>query len=105
MTTLHTGLEGSVAFSKGVPEIILDSCAWQLTADGEIALDSESREVILEAARQTASEALRVLAVASKPGATLENAEREMTFLGFIGMIDPPPRGEERYSDVRASGY
>ena len=26
----------------------------------------------------------------SKPGATLENAEQEMTFLGLVGMIDPP---------------
>ena len=90
MTTLHAGPEGAIAYSKGAPEIILDSCARQLTADGEIALDSESREVILEAARQMASEALRVLAVASKPGATLENAEHEMTFLGLVGMIDPP---------------
>ncbi|MFH1146786.1 MAG: cation-translocating P-type ATPase [Pseudomonadota bacterium] len=90
MTTLHTGPEGAIAYSKGAPEIILDSCARQLTADGEIALDSDGREVILEAARQMAGEALRVLAVASKPGATLENAEREMTFLGLVGMIDPP---------------
>ncbi|MDP2984604.1 MAG: cation-translocating P-type ATPase [Candidatus Latescibacter sp.] len=90
MTTLHTGPEGAIAYSKGAPEIILDSCARQLAADGEIALDSESREMILETARQMASEALRVLAVASKPGATLENAEHEMTFLGLVGMIDPP---------------
>jgi Ca2+-transporting ATPase len=37
-----------------------------------------------------ASEALRVLAVAYKPDTALENAEREMTFLGLVGMIDPP---------------
>ena len=90
MTTLHTGSEGTIAFSKGAPEIILDSCVSHLMADGEIFLDSESREVILETARQMASEALRVLAVASKTGVTLENAEREMTFLGLVGMIDPP---------------
>ncbi len=37
-----------------------------------------------------ASEALRVLAVATKADATLGDAEREMTFLGLVGMIDPP---------------
>ena len=90
MTTLHTGPEGVVAYSKGAPEVILDSCVRQVTADGEVTFDAGSREVILETARQMASEALRVLAVASKSGATLANAEREMTFLGLVGMIDPP---------------
>jgi Ca2+-transporting ATPase len=90
MTTLHTGPEGVVAYSKGAPEIILDSCARQLTAEGETALDAASREAILESARQMASEALRVLAVASRAGGTLETAEHDMTFLGLVGMIDPP---------------
>ncbi len=90
MTTLHTGPEGVVAYSKGAPEIILDSCARQLTAEGETALDAASREAILESARQMASEALRVLAVASRAGGTLETAEHDMAFLGLVGMIDPP---------------
>ena len=90
MTTLHALTEGVVAYSKGAPETILASCDRQLTADGETQLDAANREVILDAARQMASEALRVLAVASKPGASLENADHEMTFLGLVGMIDPP---------------
>ena len=90
MTTLHTAPDGAVAYSKGAPEVILDSCARQLTDEGETALDAASREAILEAARQMASEALRVLAVASKEGGTLETAEQDMTFLGLVGMIDPP---------------
>ncbi|MDQ7840828.1 MAG: cation-translocating P-type ATPase [bacterium] len=90
MTTLHAGPEGVVAYSKGAPEVILASCTRQLTAKDEAALDAAGQEAILETARRMASEALRVLAVASKPNATLENAEREMTFLGLVGMIDPP---------------
>jgi len=90
MTTLHAGPEGVVAYSKGAPEIILASCARQLTAEGEAALDAASREAILETAHRMASGALRLLAVASKSGATIENAEHEMTFLGLVGMIDPP---------------
>ena len=90
MTTLHTGPEGVAAYSKGAPEIILDSCARQLTAEGEAPLDAASREAILETARRMAGGALRLLAVASKSGATIDNAEHEMTFLGLVGMIDPP---------------
>ena len=90
MTTLHTGPGGVMAYSKGAPEIILGSCARLLTAERETALDDGQREGIVEMARQMASKALRVLAVASKSSATLENAERDMTFLGLVGMIDPP---------------
>ncbi|MBE2196216.1 MAG: cation-translocating P-type ATPase [Anaerolinea sp.] len=90
MTTLHTRSQGTVAYSKGAPEIILDSCSRRLTEDGDTVLDAASREKILETARQMASEALRVLAVASKSDATLSSAEQDMTFLGLVGMIDPP---------------
>lgn len=90
MITLHAGPEGTIAYAKGAPEIILDACVRQWTVEGERALDPRSREGILETARQMASEALRVLAVAFKANATLANAEHDMTFLGLVGMIDPP---------------
>jgi len=90
MTTLHTAQQGVIACSKGALEVILYSCAKQLTDNGETMLGAAGRTVILEAAHRMAGEAMRVLAVASKSNATLESAEREMTFLGFVGMIDPP---------------
>lgn len=90
MTTLHTAQQGNIACSKGALEIILESCAKQLTDNGETMLDAASRTAILEASHRMAGEAMRVLAVASKSNTTLETAEREMTFLGFVGMIDPP---------------
>ncbi len=90
MTTLHASPQGVISYSKGAPEIILESCTQQLTKDGEILLTAQSRGAILDVARQMASEALRVLAVSFKSDATLKDAEHEMTFLGLIGMIDPP---------------
>jgi Ca2+-transporting ATPase len=90
MTTLHTTASGVVACSKGAPEVILASCTRQLTLVGEAPLQAESREAILEAAHKMAREALRVLAVAFQPSATPANAEQDMTFLGLVGMIDPP---------------
>jgi Ca2+-transporting ATPase len=90
MTTLHKVGQKVIACSKGAPEVILDSCTKQLTDTGEKPLDSADRKTILETARQMAGEALRVLAIASKTDASFESAEREMTFLGMVGMIDPP---------------
>jgi Ca2+-transporting ATPase len=90
MTTLHDAPTGVVAYAKGAPEMLLNSCSLQLTESGETLLDAAGKEKFLEAARQMAMEALRVLAIAYKPGAAIENAEREMTFLGLVGMIDPP---------------
>ena len=90
MTTLHVGPVGTIACSKGAPEVILRACTRQLAADGDVALEAVGRERILDSARRLATEALRVLAVADKPDAAQDNAEREMTFLGLVGMIDPP---------------
>jgi Ca2+-transporting ATPase len=90
MTTLHTGPDGIVACSKGAPEVILESCTQQLAGDGVVAMNKTDREKILDAARRMATEAMRVLAVASKQNATRDDAEHDMTFLGLMGMIDPP---------------
>jgi Ca2+-transporting ATPase len=90
MTTLHTMDDRVVAFSKGAPEMILDSCTKQLTAEGESPLTAQDREQILDVARNMAGEALRVLAVARRTDTHIEAAEQEMTFLGLLGMIDPP---------------
>ena len=90
MTTLHSVENGQVAYAKGAPETILDSCSRQWTEQGEVALGDAERGAILETVRQMAGEALRVLAVATKADAQLEDAERDMTFLGLVGMIDPP---------------
>jgi P-type Ca2+ transporter type 2C len=79
-----------VAYAKGAPEVILDACTAQLTDHGSMPLHAAGREQILDAARDMARQALRVLGIAYKPHATVEDAERDMTFLGLVGMIDPP---------------
>ena len=90
MTTLHQTNGNLTAYAKGAPEMILDSCDWHLTADGVKPLDDVGRKQALAMAHEMAGEALRVLAISSKPGVTLETAQTGMTFLGLAGMIDPP---------------
>ncbi len=90
MTTLHRVNDQRVAYSKGAPEIIIDSCARELTANGEIPFDAEAKKRVLDAAQSMAGEALRVLAIATKSNTGIETAEHDMTFLGLLGMIDPP---------------
>ena len=90
MTTLHRSPSGLVAYAKGAPEIIVESCVCQLTQSGEETLTKIHRETILQTARVMARQALRVLAVAYKSDATLEHFENDMVFLGLVGMIDPP---------------
>jgi Ca2+-transporting ATPase len=92
MTTLHETAAGVVAYSKGAAEEIVASCARQHTRDGEAPLDGEARDRIRAVEQQLASAGLRVLAVAAKSPATPEDAERSMTLLGLIAMMDPPRR-------------
>ena len=90
MTTLHTADGRTVAYAKGAPEVILSACALLEGDTGVVSLDPDAKETIVKSGRMMAADALRVLAVAYKPDAELLNAEREMIFLGLVGMIDPP---------------
>ncbi|RPJ60936.1 MAG: HAD family hydrolase [Acidobacteria bacterium] len=105
MTTLHHVDGRQDAYAKGAPEVILDSCTHQLLDDKVVELDEAARRVVRETARQMASEALRVLAVAFKEKASRETAERDMIFLGLAGMIDPPrPEAREAVNTCESAG-
>ena len=55
----------------------------------------DRQRALSKTAREMASQALRVLAIAYKSNATLEDCEHNMVFVGLVGMIDPP-RSEAR---------
>ena len=105
MTTLHKVEKGTVAYTKGAPEIILDNCDSILTASGVKKLDDATRKQVVDTARDFANQALRVLGVASKSDSALETAQTGMTFLGLAGMIDPPrPEAKEAISVCESAG-
>ena len=85
-----------IAFVKGAPDVILDLCVQRLDSGQAVGLTEDMREAILEQNRDLASNALRVLAVAYRPlrevpaSVTPETVEKDLVFVGLLGMIDPP---------------
>ena len=93
MTTVHVSPEGGwVAFVKGAPDVLLERCV----STGRGPLTPGDRARILAANEEMAGRALRVIAVARRELSALPvrmepgNVERELTFLGLFGLMDPP---------------
>jgi len=82
-----------VSFTKGAVEGLLERSKDALTSQG---LQPLNREEILRAAEDMASRGLRVLGIAMKRWSAMPEQveekvfETELTFLGLVGMIDPP---------------
>ena len=93
MTTLHRMPAGILSFTKGSPEKLLPLCEFMLTQSGRGALPTDR---LIEQAEHMANEGLRVLAVAyrhwDQAPADMNSSivERQLTFLGFAGLMDPP---------------
>ncbi len=94
MTTVHDTPEGRLAYSKGAPEVILNSCTHIYQNNQERPITDRDREHIQEMNSRMAGDALRVLALAYKrlkdADTSAEQAERDMTFAGLVGIMDPP---------------
>jgi Ca2+-transporting ATPase len=97
MSTVHREPGGGLtAFVKGAPELVVERCThWEQQGKRE-ALTPELRQEILAVNDQMAQGALRVLGVAARsvaaeaPSYEVDSLETELTFLGLVGMIDPP---------------
>jgi Ca2+-transporting ATPase len=99
MSTVHRDeqQERLVVFTKGAPDVLLARCTHELVGVEPRPLTDERRDEIRALNEQLAGEALRVLGVAFQAlppdaldGEPDERLERELVFLGLIGMIDPP---------------
>ncbi len=97
MTTIHSTPTGDkVAYAKGAPEILLEYCT-HILENGRVGkLTDKKKKEILKINEEMASEALRILAMAYRelPGTMSDfsdkNVEKDLTFVGLEGMIDPP---------------
>ena len=101
MTTLHRNTAGQhVAALKGAPAVVLDACSSYVDSNGEtVLLDAAAIGRFTAANEQMAKRALRVLGLAIKhfedetDHSSDEALETGYTFVGLVGMIDPPRRG------------
>jgi len=96
MTTAHLASGGKkVAFMKGAPEVVLAKCS-KIYSDGKVRkMTEDDRVEVLKVTEAMAMQALRNLGFAFKelPESVTtfdEKIEKDMTFVGIMGMIDPP---------------
>ena len=105
-------LDWEVAATKGAPDVVLDLCThYQTIADSTETLGDVERQLILDANKAMAKEALRVIALAYRvekdvpDHATPETVEHDLIFVGLIGMIDPArPEVPPALEMARAAG-
>ena len=98
MSTIHKH-EGDtlVCNVKGATELVLERCSAVMVNGKSVKLTDEKRKEILQANERMAHKALRVLGVAYRnlPDSKVDELsedeiEATLTFVGLIGMIDPP---------------
>jgi len=96
MATMHKSADGKeLLFVKGAPEVILEHCDRQQTADGERKPVDGAH--FMSASDKLAGQGERVLALAwlENPGLkagslTPGDLPRNLVLLGLIGLLDPP---------------
>ncbi len=111
MTTVHTAPGGGlVAYTKGSPEELLAASGWEVEGGARTPLSDEGRARWTQTNDRLAGEALRVLALAyrdlpSGDGQPEGDPDRDLTFVGLVGMTDPLRDGvRDTVATCRAAG-
>ncbi|MBR2950532.1 MAG: cation-translocating P-type ATPase [Lachnospiraceae bacterium] len=103
MSTFHSINGQNMMYTKGAPDELLRRCESVEIGGKVIALTEEKREEILAKNKAFAEAALRVIGVAYRVtdqiSASLEE-ENNLTFVGLLGMIDPPREEAKQAIDV-----
>lgn len=111
MSTVNKSGSGFIFNTKGAPDVLLERCSNIVVGNNAFPMTEEHKKSILQANKEMADKALRVLAVAYKnidsvpTDLTSENNEKDLTFLGLVGMIDPPrPEAKEAVEICKHAG-
>jgi Ca2+-transporting ATPase len=96
MTVVRRTPEGDVAYVKGAPDVLLRQCSQYLTTNGTAQPLTEAvHHEVIKVNAAFASDALRVLGMASRPLAQAtppyraDGIEHDLLFLGLAAMKDP----------------
>jgi potassium/sodium efflux P-type ATPase len=97
--------------TKGAPDVLLDRCTHERVGEEELPLTPDRRQQLTETIESLADRALRTLAVGyrfmpdrEKP-AEEEATERDLVYLGMVGMIDPPrPEAKTAIAEAKSAG-
>jgi Ca2+-transporting ATPase len=95
MTTVHRVDEGRVAYMKGGPDVVLSLCTRALLRHVVVEMTEEMRSSLQESNAELARGGFRTLAFAYRPldqgePDEGEELERNMTYVGILGLLDPP---------------
>ncbi|HEY8427823.1 MAG TPA: cation-translocating P-type ATPase [Sandaracinaceae bacterium] len=106
MTVVARGEDGvATAYVKGSPDLLLPLCDRVMREDGIVPLTEDERARLLAENDRYAKDALRVLALALRPDPDPDDPERQLVFVGFAAMIDPPrPEVKAAVAECREAG-
>ncbi|OLO40834.1 ATPase [Alkalihalophilus pseudofirmus] len=99
------------AITKGAPDVILANSKNIFVNSREEEMTNRSRTLVEDAITTLASQALRTIAIAYRPLTNADkvdhplDVEKELTFIGLEGMIDPPrPEVRDSIRECREAG-
>ena len=99
MTTIHNIKNKYRIITKGAPDVLINKCSRIYKNNDVTTLDSNENKRIKIINENMANDALRVIAICYKDIDRLPNIineetiEKDLVFVGLIGMIDPPREG------------
>lgn len=112
MSTVHNKNEKIIQYTKGACEILLERSTHYLDKDGQVVpMTEEIKQEVRRKNKEFADKALRLLGAAYREydqvpeNFDAENLEKDLTFIGFVGMIDPcRPEVYDAIKECRKAG-